>query len=222
MPASHEYLAALGVSNPRPSTVAFDPGYDQLTLEGHIKQSSHLLYVVKLSMATWQLADQASVAYKLKAIRDAGILIISGGGPFEVAASFDFILEYLDLCKNTGFDRIEVGEGFSSVALDPASIIQMAGDRKLSIQYEVGRKFGGFCRSEEADSLCELVRKWLSAGAEQIVVDAKLHFAGDGRREAGEHVERVDDPAVGRVFDRHQAEFNLLEVDGLEDRFDRG
>ena len=44
------------------------------------------------------------------------------------------------------------------------------------------------------------------------------HFAADDQmRHTHEHVERVGDPAIGRVFDRHDAEIDVAAIDLLED-----
>ena len=40
-------------------------------------------------------------------------------------------------------------------------------------------------------------------------------------RKLDEHIERVGDPSVGRIFERDQAEFNVAAIDLLEDGGDR-
>ena len=45
------------------------------------------------------------------------------------------------------------------------------------------------------------------------------NFAADHQmRHLQEHVERIDDPAVGRVLDRHDAEIDVAAIDLLEHR----
>ena len=50
-----EYLNLIGVPEMQPRTSPFDPGYDPVTLESHLEQSSHLIAVLKISMACWQI-----------------------------------------------------------------------------------------------------------------------------------------------------------------------
>jgi phosphosulfolactate synthase len=82
------FLRSIGVSAHSAATIAFDPGYDPLTLESHLKQSGHFLSGVKLSMATWQLAAEDALRSKVLAARSSNVPLIAGGGAFEVAIAF--------------------------------------------------------------------------------------------------------------------------------------
>ncbi len=48
-------------------------------------------------------------------------------------------------------------------------------------------------------------------------MDVHFHLAADPHGQAGEHLQRVGDPPVGRVLDRHQAEVGVPLIDFLED-----
>ncbi len=52
-------------------------------------------------------------------------------------------------------------------------------------------------------------------------MDGELDFPADLERQAGEHVERVDDPAVGAVLDRDDAVVGVAAVHFFKDRSDR-
>ena len=45
-----EYLKLIGVPEIRPATSPFDPGYDAVTLSGHLEQSHHLMSILKVSI----------------------------------------------------------------------------------------------------------------------------------------------------------------------------
>src|SRR5690348_7042199 len=81
--SADEYLSLLGVREVPPLTGPFDPGYDPVTLEGHLAQSSHLMSALKISMATWLIAREESVRRKVAAARTHGVPTVTGGGPFE-------------------------------------------------------------------------------------------------------------------------------------------
>ena len=83
-----EYLTLIGVPAIAPSTSAFDPGYDPITLRGHLEQSAHLISILKISMACWQIANEMATRRKVDAARRYGVPTCTGGGPFEIAASF--------------------------------------------------------------------------------------------------------------------------------------
>ncbi len=79
---TNEYLERIGVRHIRPKTAPFDPGYDPVTLESHLAQSSHLIEILKLSMACWIIADEAATRAKLAAAARYDVPTVTGGGPF--------------------------------------------------------------------------------------------------------------------------------------------
>ena len=62
-----DYVALLGVRELPPLTNPFDPGYDPVTLAAHLDQSGHLMAGLKISMACWLIADEASTRRKVAA-----------------------------------------------------------------------------------------------------------------------------------------------------------
>jgi phosphosulfolactate synthase len=168
-----EYLKSIGVPNIPARTSPFDPGYDPVTLESHLHQSSHLMAVLKISMACWQIANEVTTRKKVNAARRLGVPTCTGGGPFEVAATFGKLPAFLDLCQDIGFTRIEAGEGFTETDLDPRKVVQQASERGLEVQFEVGKKHAGTFTSDVVGELIDQGKRWLDAGAKQIVVEAR-------------------------------------------------
>src|SRR5690349_5692156 len=141
--STQEYLQLIGIPDLPPLTSPFDPGYDPVTLASHLDQSSHLMASLKISMACWQIANEAATRRKIAAARSYGVPVVTGGGPFEVAVAQDQLEAYLDLCANLGITRIECGEGFTELHLKPQAIVQLAHERGLEVQYEMGKKYDG-------------------------------------------------------------------------------
>ena len=56
----HDYLQLLAVADLPALTSPFDPGYDPTTLSSHLDQSSHLISILKVSMACWLIANEES------------------------------------------------------------------------------------------------------------------------------------------------------------------
>src|SRR5262249_19195858 len=139
---SRDLLTALGVPEIAPRTSPFDPGYDPITLAGHLDQSSHLMEILKVSMACWIVADERATREKIAAAKSHEVPTVTGGGPFEVSAAQGQLDFYLDLCADFGFTRIECGEGFTDLDEDPAAILRRAGARALEVQFELGKKHG--------------------------------------------------------------------------------
>src|SRR6516165_9939859 len=141
--STQEYLHLIGVPELPPLTSPFDPGYDPVTLESHLDQSAHLMATLKISMACWQIANEAATRRKIAAARAHNVPTVTGGGPFEVAVAQGQLEAYLDLCAGLGVTRIECGEGFTELSLKPQTIIKMARERGLEVQYEMGKKHEG-------------------------------------------------------------------------------
>src|ERR1700726_299647 len=124
-----DYLKKLGVPDIPPSISPFDPGYDPITLESHLEQSAHLMSILKISMACWIVAKEASTRRKVAAAKKHHVPTVTGGGPFEVAVAQGQLTAYLDLCADIGVTRIECGEGFTEMTLKAVDVVKMASDR---------------------------------------------------------------------------------------------
>lgn len=171
--STQEYLRLIGVPELPPLTSPFDPGYDPVTVESHLDQSAHLMASLKISMACWQIADEAATRRKIAAARAHNVPTVTGGGPFEVAVAQGQLEAYLDLCVGLGITRIECGEGFTELSLKPRTIVQMAHERGLAVQYEMGKKHEGPFTEETLDDAVARGHAWLDAGAVQLVVEAR-------------------------------------------------
>ncbi|MBI3670218.1 MAG: phosphosulfolactate synthase [Acidobacteria bacterium] len=96
-------MQKIGVPQIPPCTSPFDPGYDPVTLASHLEQSSHLMSLLKISMACWQVAKEAATRKKVAAAKRWKVPTVTGGGPFEVAVAQGQLSAYLDLCAGLGF-----------------------------------------------------------------------------------------------------------------------
>ena len=184
---AHEYLQLIGVPDLPALTSPFDPGYDPATLESHLEQSRHLMKSLKISMACWMVADLSATRRKLQAAGAAGVPAVTGGGPFEIAVAQRRLPEYLDLCAELGVRRIECGEGFTDLSLMPQSIAEMARERGLEIQYEIGKKHEGAFTWRTLEASITRASEWLDVGAVALIVEARESardvgaFDGEGR-----------------------------------------
>ena len=174
------YLAELGVRPLPPATTPFDPGYDPVTLLSHLEQSGHLLAGLKLSMAGWLLAGAAATRAKIEAARSHSVPTVAGGSSFEVAVAQRRLREYMRLCAEVGFDRIECGAGFTDMPLAPRSVVGLAHAHGLGVQFEIGEKHGGAFARAGVDALVREGNEWLEAGAGEVVVEARESARGIG------------------------------------------
>src|SRR6266481_2872158 len=148
-----EFLKLIGVPRVPRSTSVFDPGYDLITLEGHLEQSSHLISILKISMACWLIADEDVTRRKIAAATARNVPTVTGGGPFEIAVAQGQWPAYLDLCADIGVTRIEGGEGFTDMPLAARDVVRMADARGLEVQFELGKKHGGTFTRDAVEQL---------------------------------------------------------------------
>lgn len=174
------YLQAIGVRKLAPALSPFDPGYDPATVESHLEQSHHLMSLLKISMACWLVADEHATRRKIAAARKWNVPVVTGGGPFEVAVQQGALDAYLDLCADLGVTRVECGEGFTDMPLEPLDVVRMIHARGMEAQFEMGKKHGGAFTSDVVDGLIEQGQRWLEAGALQLVVEARESARGVG------------------------------------------
>jgi phosphosulfolactate synthase len=175
-----DYLRLIGVRELPPVTSPFDPGYDPVTLESHLEQSAHLMAILKVSMACWIVAKEDSTRQKVAAAVKHRVPAVTGGGPFEIAVAQGQLPAYLDLCADIGFTRIECGEGFTDMPLPASEVIGMAAKRGLEVQFELGKKHGGAFTVDTTKALIHQGRRWLDAGARELVVEARESAKGVG------------------------------------------
>ena len=199
---TRDYLTLIGVPELPPLTSPFDPGYDPATLESHLEQSSHLMAILKVSMACWMVAKEDATRQKVSAAAKHRVPTVTGGGPFEIAVAQNRLLAYLDLCADIGFTRIECGEGFTDMPLSAREVLKMARGRALEVQFELGKKHTGAFNSDTTQQLIAQGRRWLDAGARELVVEA---------RESAKGVGLFDDNGNfnGSLADRFASEFGL-------------
>jgi len=200
-----DYLKLIGVPDIAPATSPFDPGYDPATVESHLEQSSHLMSILKISMACWQVAKEEATRKKVAAAKKHHVPTVTGGGPFEVAVAQGHLPAYLDLCADLGVTRIECGEGFTEMNLKATDVLKMASARGLDVQFELGKKHDGAFTDDGVTHLIEQGQRWLDAGALQLVVEA---------RESAKEVGLFDDSGnLNRAFaDRFAKTFGFHTV----------
>ncbi len=177
---TNDFLKVIGVPEIPPLTSPFDPGYDPITLEGHLEQSGHLMSILKISMACWMVADEDVTRRKIAAATRRKVPTVTGGGPFEIAVAQGQLPAYLDLCADLGVTRIECGEGFTDMPLGAREVVAMAHQRGLEVQFELGKKHGGAFEAGLLGELLDQGKRWLDAGAVELIVEARESAKGVG------------------------------------------
>jgi phosphosulfolactate synthase len=167
-------------------------------------------------MACWLIADERSSRRKFEAARTHGVATTTGGGPFEVAVAQRKLDEYLDLVADMGASRIECGEGFTDMPLPAEDVVARAHKRGLEVQFELGKKHDGGFTDETVGELIEQGRRWLDAGAVQLVIEARESAQGVGLfNDAG----ALNGPFADRFADAFGLETVIFEAPNKPSQF---
>jgi phosphosulfolactate synthase len=197
---TRDYLQLIGVAELPPLTSPFDPGYDPVTLEGHLEQSAHLMASLKISMACWMIANESVTRRKIAVAKRHSVATVVGGGPYEIAVALHQLPSYLDLCANMGVTRIECGEGFTESIADPRNVVAMARERDLEVQFELGKKHAGAFVTTAIKPLIDRGARWLDAGAVELVIEARESACGVGLFDDGGTLNTSFADAFARAF----------------------
>ncbi|MGH7905686.1 MAG: phosphosulfolactate synthase [Candidatus Binataceae bacterium] len=200
-----DYLRLIGVPDIPPSTSPFDPGYDAITLQGHLEQSRSIISILKISMACWLIADEDVTRRKIALATAHKVPTVTGGGPFEIAVAQGQLPAYLDLCADIGVTRIECGQGFTDMPLAPREVIAMAKQRGLEVQFELGKKHDGAFHAGLIGELIVQGKQWMDAGAVEVIVEARESAQGVGLFDDGGNLNRS-------FADRFAEAFGLTDV----------
>ena len=214
---THEFVQRLGVPDLAARTSPFDPGYDLQTVVSHLEQSHHLISRLKLSMACWLIAAEAATLAKIQAARRLGVPLVTGGGPFEIAQDKRMLSEFMELAASLGIDRIEAGQGFTTLRHGPSEVIQMAESYGLSVQIELGDKHGGSFTPEVVQELIDTGLRWLDAGAKQVVVEARESGKEIGLFDQDGRLDLTAADAFARAFGMDRA---IFEAPTKKSQFD--
>jgi len=131
-------------------------------------------------MACWMIANEDVSRQKIAVAKKYKVPTTTGGGPFEVAYVQGKLPQYLDLVADFGFNRIECGEGFTDINLDAQEIVETANAHRLEVQFELGKKHTGAFTQDIVEGLISQGKRWLDAGAVQLVVEARESAKGVG------------------------------------------
>ena len=126
------------------------------------------------------IADEGVIRRKIACADEHQVPTVTGGGPFEIAVAQGQLVPYMDLCADLGVTRIECGEGFTDTRLPASQVVAMARERGLEVQFELGKKHGGAFDSDAVSELIDQGRRWLDAGAVELVVEARESARGVG------------------------------------------
>ena len=153
-------------------TMLIDSGLSINQMQEIIFNFSDYIDVWKLGWATTQLQDKYTVIQKVDLLRRYDIRAMTGGTLFELAEHQGMTGVYIDALVEYGFNTLELSSGSIDISEKRiCEIVNKAKEKKLFCYCEVGKKEAAIDLS--ADEYNEIIGKYLNAGADKVIVEAR-------------------------------------------------
>ena len=171
-------------------TMCLDQGLGLKNIEDLLTICAEYVDLWKLGWATTQLQSREIVRKKVELLRSHDISVCNGGTLLELSEHQDKAEELFTELVDIGCDFTEISSGSLDIDSDRVvDLINCAKGKGLRVVCEVGKKM------PEADFGAEeynrLMKKYLSAGAEKVILEA---------RESGVSVGIMDDQGNPKIL----------------------
>jgi phosphosulfolactate synthase len=193
------------VNKPRENgvTMLIDKGMGLKATEDLLQLAVDCIDMVKFTFGTSAFIDREMVNRKVELLVSHDVWVMPGGTFFEVAFWQKRVAEYLERCKDLGFNAIEISDGTIEIDLNARKdCIHRAVDAGFRVLTEVGKKSPDEIKA--MGRMHEEIASDLACGAFKVIVEAREAgkgvgiFDADGKVKEDE-VERiiagVEDPS---------------------------
>ena len=155
-------------------TMVLDKGLSPDFIDDYLKVCGNYITFVKFGWGTSAVQDKDIVKEKIKNYKKYGIMVYPGGTLFEVCFSKGLFDEYLNECKELGFEAVEISNGSMDLSLeDRKNAIKKAKDEGFMVLTEVGKKN---IEKDEKLSIMDrinLINEDLKAGADYVIIEGR-------------------------------------------------
>ena len=184
-------------------TMLIDKGLGLNATTDLLTMAGDSIDMVKFTFGTSAFIDHQMIQTKVELLKSRDVWIMPGGTFMEVALWQKQYPEYLERCRELGFNAIEISDGTIEIDLDKRQdCIRRAVDSGFKVLTEVGKKSPD--EKKAMSLLHEEIASDLECGAFKVIVEAREAgkgvgiFDADGKVKEDE-VERivsgVDDPS---------------------------
>ncbi len=153
-------------------TMVIDNGLPASMFDDAISSTAELIDLVKFGWGTALVT--ATLDRKIETLRSNDIRFSFGGTLFEKFAAQDCFDAYLELCRSTGADVIEVSNG--TIALtntDKAAYVRSCVDAGFEVMSEVGYKDADRSQRLSPKQWVDCINEDLAAGASLVITEAR-------------------------------------------------
>ena len=162
-------------------TVVLDKGLPPKFVEDYLKVCGDYIDFVKFGWGTSAVIDRDIVKEKINYYKDYGIKVYPGGTLFEYAHVKGKFDEFLDECRELGFEAVEISDGSSDISLEERKkAIEKAKNNGFIVLTEVGKKLPEKDKQLTIEDRINLINFDLDAGADYVIIEGRESGKGIG------------------------------------------
>jgi len=162
-------------------TVVLDKGLPPKFVEDYLKVCGDYIDFVKFGWGTSAVIDREVVKEKINYYKDWDIKVYPGGTLFEYAYVKGRFDEFLNECRELGFEAVEISDGSSDINLEERKkAIEKAKDNGFIVLTEVGKKLPEKDKKLTIEDRINLINFDLDAGADYVIIEGRESGKGIG------------------------------------------
>ena len=108
----------LDIEREKGITMVLDKGLSPDFVKDYLKVCGKYITFIKFGWGTSAVQDRDIVKEKIRNYKEYGIKVYPGGTLFEVCFSRGIFDEYLNECKELGFEAVEISNGSMDLSLE--------------------------------------------------------------------------------------------------------
>ena len=162
-------------------TVVLDKGLPPKFVEDYLKVCGDYIDFVKFGWGTSVVINREVVKEKINYYKDYDIKVYPGGTLFEYAYVKGKFDEFLDECRELGFEAVEISDGSSDISLEERKkAIEKAKNNGFIVLTEVGKKLPEKDKKLTIEDRINLINFDLDAGADYVIIEGRESGKGIG------------------------------------------
>jgi len=162
-------------------TVVLDKGLPPKFVEDYLKVCGNYIDFVKFGWGTSAVINRDVIKEKINYYKDWDIKVYPGGTLFEYAYVKGRFDEFLNECRELGFEAVEISDGSSDISLEERKkAIEKAKDNGFIVLTEVGKKLPEKDKKLTIEDRINLINFDLDAGADYVIIEGRESGKGIG------------------------------------------
>ena len=187
MKKTNAALAGTTVQEMIPLTSLFDPDSDPDVLIDCLEQYSHRISAIRVLIGHNEHYKIGTTSQTILAARNYSVPTLTRVESSKLVITRGILPIYLDLCGETGVERIQFRKTSLQPEINPREVVALADDRNLDVQFEIDEAPSQVSAASHATKrIIDNAMHWLDAGVVNLVasvtrqtIDTTGRLSGD-------------------------------------------